>query len=37
MGFLKKGFMRSSISLLCASVLFVENKDRSLRMCIDHC
>ena len=33
---LSKGFIRSSISPWGAPVLFVKNKDRSLRLCIDY-
>ena len=33
---LDKGFIRLSISLWGASILFVKKKDRSLRMCIDY-
>ena len=32
---LDRGFIRPSISLWGASILFVKNKDGSLRMCID--
>ena len=31
-----KGFIQTSISLLGAPVLFVKNKDGTLRMCIDY-
>ena len=34
--FLDKGFIRMSISLWGAPVLFVRKKDRPLRMCIDY-
>ena len=34
--FLDKGFIRSSVSPWCASVLFVRKKDDSLRMCIGY-
>ena len=33
---LDKGFIRPSISLWGAPVLFVKRKDGSLRMCIDY-
>ena len=33
---LDKGFIRRSISLLGAPILFVKEKDGSLRMCIDY-
>ena len=33
---LAKGFIRHSKSPASASILFVKNKDRSLRMCVDY-
>ena len=33
---LQKGFMRPSVSLWGAIVLFIEKKDETLRLCIDY-